>query len=142
MNRKKGILLLALVFFFLLLSQLPEFLEPVKPQAFRTADQEMYDYRLTNLATNKLDHNGKLAYTLNADSLTHFPARKISHLGKPVLIQYSDKNGRTVTTAKEATLADSDKIIEMRGNVVTVQRNRSGDTIARSQTDRLTIQLQ
>lgn len=141
-NQKKGIRLLALVVFALTLSWLSKFLEPVKPRDVKAPEQETYDYRLVNLKTDKLNRNGELAYTLRADSLTHFPAQEMSHLDKPVLIQYSSANGRTETTAHRAMLADADKVIEMHGNVVTVQRNPSGKTIARSTSDKLTIQLQ
>jgi lipopolysaccharide export system protein LptC len=139
---KNAYRIIGLVLFALFLSWLTNFLAPAKPREPGTQELEAYDYSITNLHTQKFGSNGKLIYRLNAQSLRHFPEDDTSLLEKPFLLQYSNKGDIVETTADQAVLRDQNKTIEMRKNVVTVQKTRSGKVLARANSQQLIVQLQ
>lgn len=141
-NRKSATRTLWLIVFAIAVSSLINFLQPRRPGLRDTAARAEHDYRITGLDTRKFAANGKLRYRLQARTMTHFPARKSSSLAQPRLWQY-DANGNTVeTTADQASLSDDRDRIEMRGNVVTRQRDNKGRLLAQAETGKLTLQLQ
>lgn len=140
-SRKRTFRLLGLIFFAAGIWWLADFLAPPKPKDPDQVSKLIYDYKLTNVKTNKFGTDGKRLYVLKADTLTHFPSRKLSTLEKPLLIQYM-KDGRIVETrARTATLADNSKTIEMRDDVLSIQKSRSGIVQARANSERLIIHL-
>lgn len=141
-NRKSATRTLWLIVFAIAVSSLINFLQPRRPGLRDTAARAEHDYRITGLDTRKFTANGKLHYRLQARTMTHLPARKSSLLVQPRLWQY-DANGNTVeTTADQASLSDDRDRIEMRGNVVTRQRDNRGKLLAQAETGKLTLQLQ
>ena len=131
-----------LVLFALFLSWLINFLMPVKMKTPDIQAQDSHDYRLTNLSTKKFGVNGKLKYKLDAESLKHFPGKKISLLQKPVLLQYTSGGDIVETKADHAILQDNNTSIEMRDNVATIQKTRKGKVLARARSQQLVVKLQ
>jgi len=141
-NRKSATRTLWLIVFAIAVSSLINFLQPRRPGLRDTTVRAEHDYRITGLDTRKFAADGKLHYRLQARTMTHLPARESSLLVQPRLWQY-DANGNTVeTTADQASLSDDRERIEMRGNVVTRQRDREGKLLAQVETGKLTLQLQ
>ncbi len=141
-NRKRTIRFLSLIIFASGLWWLSEFLSPPTVQLPAEVTKQSYDFRLTNPDTNQFDNTGRLMYALKASTLTHFPGKKVSHLRQPVLIQFA-ADGRTVETRSDtAVLNDNSEIIVMNGNVVTIQKDTSGNIQTRANTNQLTIKLQ
>lgn len=141
-NRKRTVLLLGLVAFAVTLSWLSAFLEPRKPGLKTTIARPESDYRVAGLDTSKFRKDGTLQFRLKAKTLIHYPNRRHSRLEQPLLLQYSDDGNIIETRANHALLADANKTIEMRDEVVTTQRNRHGKLLAQAKTSQLTLRLQ
>ena len=139
---KNAFRIIGLVVFALFLSWLTNFLAPAKPKKPGIPEQDSHDYSLTNLRTEKFGLNGKLVYRLKARNLKHFPEKDISLLEQPVLVQYTNTGDIVETTSDNAVLRDNNKTIVMRGNVLTVQKTRSGKVLARAKSKQLIVQLQ
>ena len=128
--------------FAIALSSLVNFLEPRRPGLPDTGVHAKHDYRISGLDTRKFADNGKLRYHLRANTLTHVPARKSSLLVQPRLWQYEANGNSIETTADRADLSDDREQIEMRGNVITRQRDKTGKLLAQAETGKLTLRLQ
>jgi len=141
-NRRSALRILWLMVFAIALSSLVNFLEPRRPGLRDTGARAEHDYRITGLDTRKFAVDGRLHYHLQAHTMTHLPARNLSLLERPHLWQY-DTNGNSIeTTADQANLSDDRGRIEMRGNVITRQRDRTGKLLAQAETGTLTLKLQ
>lgn len=141
-NRKRTFLLLGLVAFAVLLSWLSAFLEPRKPGLKTAIARPESDYRVASLDTSKFRKDGELHFRLRAKTLTHFPGRGHSRLEQPLLLQYGDNGNIIETRANHALLADTNKTIEMRDEVVTTQHDKHGKLLAQAKTSQLTLRLQ
>lgn len=141
-NRKRTVRLLALIVFALTLSWLTDFLAPRAPRPKDPKALPEHDYRLENIDTRKFRKNGKLQFRLKAHTMTHYPEQNSSLLTRPVLVQYAVDGTIVETRADEADLGDENRTITMRGNVITLQRDRAGKLLARANAGTLTLQLQ
>jgi LPS export ABC transporter protein LptC len=133
---------IVVVLFAIGISWLATLLQSREKIATTATTGAIFDYRVETVHTSKLDSKGRSIYELRADVLTHFPVKKYSLLAQPQLIQYLADGKRVETNAREAILFDHGKTIDMRGNVVMIQKTAAGRVEARTNSNTLRLELQ
>lgn len=134
--------LFVVVVFAIIISWLATLLQSRRQTTEIAPADTAFDYRVETVHTNKLDISGRSIYELRADVLTHFPVKRYSLLEQPRLIQYLADGKRVETNAREAILFDNGKTIDMRGDVIMIQKTASGRVEARTRSNTLSLELQ
>jgi lipopolysaccharide export system protein LptC len=88
------------------------------------ASADVPDYTMENMHATQMDKAGQPEYRLTAQTLTHYPVRKLSLLDKPNLVQYHPGDVTVTTRADRASFPDSGREIEMFDNVRIVERRK------------------
>lgn len=78
------------------------------------------DYIMHNATLRKIGQNGKLEYTLKADTATHYPDDETLDVVRPSLV-HAGKEAPVTVTADTARVSENNERIDLNGNVI-IQR--------------------
>jgi lipopolysaccharide export system protein LptC len=98
------------------------------PEAVQQADRTHPDFIGDNVRVARFDTDGRLAYELDADRITHYPASDITELERPHL-RYHSERGETSARAAHGETAPGGDVVELRGEVVVLRKTPDGDDL-------------
>jgi lipopolysaccharide export system protein LptC len=75
------------------------------PSAPRTVSSMDPDYIVDGLAATKMDAQGRLTHTLNAQKMTHYPDDDLTVLVEPRFVAYTEDQPPVTVTSREARMS-------------------------------------
>lgn len=113
-------------------------LSPVAQQKSLIIRQDA-DYFLVDAQIREYGVNGQLQYTLNSQSITHYPHTDNTLLQTPVMVNYRKPGQTTHSTSQSGKLLPGGKDLELWDNVVITQTDLNTGQEVRMDTDFITV---
>ncbi|MDX5364065.1 MAG: LPS export ABC transporter periplasmic protein LptC [Pseudazoarcus pumilus] len=98
------------------------------PEIVQQADRTHPDFIGDNVRVARFDTDGRLAYELDADRITHYPASDITDLERPHL-RYHSERGETSAMAARGETGPDGEVVDLRGEVVVLRKSHDGDDL-------------
>lgn len=96
------------------------------PESVVRVDRSDPDFIGDFVRITSFDTDGRLAYELDADRMTHYPNSDITDFERPDL-RYRSENGITTASAVRGESHPDDDLIALYGEVVVVRRDAAGE---------------
>jgi lipopolysaccharide export system protein LptC len=86
------------------------------------------DYIVDGLSAVRMDQEGRIKHTLNAQKMTHFPDDDVTHLVQPKFVTYGEGRAPVTVTSREAHMSGNGENVYFERDVRVVRAPTGGQS--------------